>query len=203
MSISTGTILKLVATLAWTDGNLMQSVFDMAISGGGGPWDEDDVIADLLTWIGVVYGNLGGQISDEVDGSQIQVYEYDPVGDDFDEVGSDAWIFDPAEASEQLPRGSAMLIGGRTTDPDVLGKKYIGGLCEADLVDGLYGAAMLLAGIGFAEDWVAPFVGGTTAADYTPGVWSVKNTEHVPFRDAYYVNAIPSYQRRRKRGVGV
>lgn len=203
MSIDTGTILKLVATLAWTDGNLMQSIFSLLISGGGGPWDEDDVIDDLLAWIGVLYGNFGGMISDEVDGSQIQVYQYDPIGDDFDEVGSDAWVFDPNEATEQLPRGSAMLIGGRTVDPDVLGKKYIGGLCEGGLADGLYSSAELIGGVGFAEDWVAPFVGGTSSADYAPGVWSVKQNDHVSFRDAYYVSAIPAYQRRRKRGVGV
>jgi len=57
--------------------------------------------------------------------------------------------------------------------------------------------------VGFAEDWVAPFIGGTTAADYEPGVWSVKQNDHVAFRDAFYVSAIPAYQRRRKRGVGV
>jgi len=203
MSVSTGDILKVVTTLAWSDGNLMQNVFGLLITGGGGPWTDDDVIADLLTWIGLVFGSFGGHMSDEVAGSQIQVYKYDAIGDDFDEVGSTAWTFAPSEVTDQLPRGAALLVGGRSEDPDVLGKKYIGGLCEDNNVDGLWGSVILLAAIDFAEDWIGTFVGGTSAADYTPGVWSVVQKALIPFRDSYYINAIPAYQRRRKRGVGV
>lgn len=203
MSIPTGTILKVVATLAWLDGNLMQNVFALLISGGGGPWDEDDVISDLLLWIGSTFNAFGGHMSDEVDGSQIQVYKYDTVGLDWDEVGSNAWTFDPDEATEQVARGVSLLIGGRTTDPDTLGKKYIGGLCEDNSIDGLWGSALLLSAITFATTWITSFAGPSSGANFAPGVWSVKNDAYVQFRDAYYISAIPAYQRRRKRGVGV
>lgn len=203
MTISTGTILRVVATLLWTDGSVMQNVFNAVITGGGGPWDDNDVVDDALDWLELMYANMVARVSDDCDGSTVFVYEYDGVDDDWDEVGSANWVFNPTGANEQLPRGNAALINARTVDPDVSGKKYVGGLTEEASSDGLIGAATLASLALFAADWGAEFVGATSGATFTPGVWSPKNIELFEMTEEYLLPAIFAYQRRRKRGVGI
>lgn len=203
MSITVGDVLKVVATLAWTDGNLMQNVFNAAITGSGGPFDDDDIVDDAVAWVGVMFANLVAAISNAADGSQVQVYVYDSTDDDFDEVGTAAWTFNPTNADHQLPRGVAALLNAKTLDPDVQGKKYVGGLTEGTITDGLWPTATLTPLSDFGDDWVTQFVGSVSGADWTPGVWSPKNTNIFPFSGQNIVPTIPAYQRRRKRGVGV
>lgn len=202
MTLTTGDILKVVATLAWTDGNIMQNVFNATVSGAGGPWDDNDVADDALAWVQNMFANLLTSISDEVDGAQVQVYVYDPVDTDFDEVGTNPWPFDAEASQDQLPRGAAGLITCRSDDPDVQGKKYIGGFTETGLTDGLIVPAILTVMLAFGADWVLPFTGAVSGATWTPGIWSPKGNEIFDCRNVIAVSSIPAYQRRRKRGVG-
>jgi hypothetical protein len=202
MSIAVGDVLRVVAIMAWLDGNLNMNVFNAVIGGTGGPFDEADIVDDAVAWMNAIYGNMTGSISDELDGSEIAVYVYDSVDDDFDEVGTDPWTFNPTSGSEQLPRGVAGLINANTIDPDVQGKKYLGGLVEPSVTDGLWIAAQLANLALWADDWVTAFTGGTSGASWIPGVWSPTRTNFYPFSGAYTIPAIPAYQRRRKRGVG-
>lgn len=203
MSITTGDILRVVASFLWSDGNVNQNVFNAVITGGGGPWDDLDVADDAEGWLDTMYANMVTQQVDEIDGNEVIVYKYDPLDDDWDEVASQAWVYDPEETSEQLPRGVAGLVRLWTTDPDVQGKKYMPGMTEGGLNDGLFGAGTLTALLNFAADWYAPFVGAASGATWTPGIWSVKGTVFKAAVDHVAVNAIPAYQRRRKRNVGI
>lgn len=203
MSITEGDILRMVATILWEDGNIMQNVFNAVITGGGGPWDDEDVVADAVTWADAMYANITSSISEICSGSQIEVYKYDPIDDDWDEVGSDAWTWAPSNPEHQLPRGVAALINLKTVDPDVNGKKYLGGWTEAGLTDGLWPALILGQLIDFGLDWLTGFVGSDTAATWSPGIWSVVDTVFKLASDTIIIPAIPAYQRRRKRGVGV
>jgi hypothetical protein len=203
MAITDGTILRIVASLLWTDGNVNQNVFNAVLTGGGSPWDEPDIIDDAVDWLDNLYANMVGTMSDEIDGNECIVYEYDAVGQDWDEVGSDAWTFDPNGASDQLPRGVAGLVRLWTTDPDVQGKKYLPGLVENNLDDGLFSGALITQLLAFAADWYTPFVGAASGATFTPGVWSVVNTVFKAGIDHIATSTIPAYQRRRKRNVGI
>jgi len=203
MSISVGDILRVVATIAWNDGNIMQNVFNAEIVGSGGPFDDDDITDDAVAWVINMFTNSAGNLSDEANSSQVQVYKYDSVGDDWDEVGTGTWTQSFTQGLDQLPRGAAALITARTEDPDVLGKKYIGGYCENGLTDGLFTSVVLVELLAFAADWILEFTGGTSGADWDPGIWSPTNKLLYDFVDNVAASAIPAYQRRRKRGVGV
>lgn len=203
MTVSTGTILRVVASFLWTDGNINQNVFNAIVSGGGGPWDVQDIVADAEAWLDNMYANFTATMSDEIDGNEVIVYEYDAGDDDWDEVASDAWVFNPTQVADELPRGVAGLVRLWTTDADVQGKKYIPGLTEGSIGDGLILGAVLTNLLAFAADWYTPFVGGTTGATWTPGIWSVANTEFFPGVDHVAASAIAAYQRRRKRNVGI
>lgn len=203
MTVSVGDFLKVVATLVWLDGNIAQNVFAVAITGTGGPYDNEDILDDALDWVEDMYAELVAHLSDEIDGSQIQVYKYDPVDDDFDEVGTTAWVFNPTGVDDQMPRGVAGLLTTQTVDPDVQGKKYVPGLTEAHLNDGLLSATMVTKLAAFGVVWLAPFVGATSGADFDPGVWSPTNRTIYDASGSFTIPTIPAYQRRRKRGVGV
>lgn len=203
MSVTDGTVLKVVITNLWTDGNVIQNVFNAVVTGGGAPWDSADIVEDAISWAEDLFFNITSATSDEIDGSQVQVYEYDSVDDDWDEVGSGAFTWNPTGSSEQVPRGVAALINLKTTDPDVSGKKYIAGGTEANLEDGLWSAAYLATLLSLAVDWYAGFTGTDSGATWSPGVWSVVGTVFKLALAQVVIPTIPAYQRRRKRGVGI
>jgi hypothetical protein len=203
MTIPVGTILRVVAVLQWADGNIMQNVFNAVIAGTGGPYDEDDIVKDALTWVEAMYANLVSGMSASVDGSEIRVYEYDPPDDDWDEVGADAWIFSPTASGDYMPLGVAGLINAKSLDPDVSAKKYLGGLTESHGANGLLEAGQVTRYVDFAADWVTAFVGSDSAADWVPVVWSPTKLTPYFFTGTVIIPTIPAYQRRRKQGVGI
>lgn len=203
MSITDGEILRIVASFLWTDGNINQNIFNAVATGGGAPFDDQDVVDDMEDWLDDMYANLTIHLSDEIDGNEVIVYKYDAVGLDWDEVASQSWTFNPSAAVDQMPRGVAGLVRLWTSDPDVQGKKYIPGLSEGGADDGLWTANVITALLAFAADWYLPFVGATSGATFTPGVWSVVGTVFKAAVNHYATSTIPAYQRRRKRNVGI
>ncbi len=203
MTVPTGTILKVVATILWEDGNIMQNVFNAVVSGGGGPWDNVDIVDDAIDWVETMYNTLTARISGASDGSQVQVYRWDAIEEDWDEVGAWPWVWTPSNATDQLPRGVAGLLNAKTSDSDSSGKKYIGGLCEDHCALGLWTPTTIGALVDFGAEWVVPFVGLVSGASWVSGVWSVKDLVLNPFTLAVIIPTVPAYQRRRKRGVGV
>lgn len=203
MSVTSGDILRVVASMLWTDGNVNQNVYNAVITGGGSPFDDADIVDDAEAWLDAMYANLTGQISELIDGNEVIVYKYDSIDDDWDEVGSQAWTWNPTNAGDQLPRGVAGLVRLWTSDADVQGKKYIPGTTEGNLTDGLFTAPMISAMLDFAADWGTAFVGGVSGATFTPGVWSVAGTVFKAAVDHVATSTIPAYQRRRKRNVGI
>lgn len=203
MTISENTILKVVATQVWTDAEVNQNVFNATITGAGGPWDEEDVIDDALDWVATMYATLNTLWNQNLNGSHITVYKYDAGDDDWDEVGTRSWTFVPASTEHALPRGVAGLINAKSADPDVSGKKYLGGMTEAQGSGGVWGGATLADLADFADEWGAPFSGFTTTADWIPVIWSFVNKVAVPMVETYIIPTIAAYQRRRKQGVGI
>ena len=203
MSITSGEILRVVASFLWTDGNVAQNVFNVVPTGGGSPWDDQDVVDDCQDWLDDMFANLSGDMSSELAGNEVIVYKYDAIDDDWDEVGSQAWTLTCTQGLDQLPRGVAGLVRLWTTDPDVQGKKYIPGLTEGAVTDGLIVSAIVTKLLDFAADWYLPFVGATSGATFTPGIWSVVGTVFKAAVNHIAASAIPAYQRRRKRNVGI
>lgn len=203
MSVTDGTILRMVVSILWTDGNIMQNVYNAVVTGGGSPWDAEDIVLDAISWAEDLYFNLTAYISDECDGSQVQVYEYDAIDDDWDEVGSGPFVWNPTGSDSQMARGVAALVNLKTTDPDVSGKKYVGGMVANAASEGLWGAGTITALASYAVDWYAGFVGTDSGATWTPGIWSVAHTVFKTAIAQVVIPTIPAYQRRRKRGIGI
>jgi len=203
MSVTEGDVLRIVASLLWTDGNVNQNVYNCKMSGDGSPWADADILDDAEDWLDNMYANLAGHMVNDIDGNEVIVYKYDAVHNDWDEVGSQSWTFDPTQVNEELPRGVAGLVRLWTTDADVQGKKYIGAISEGDLFDGLWGGNLITQLLAFAADWYLPFIGAASGGTFTPGVWSVVGTVFRAALDHFATSTVPAYQRRRKRTVGI
>lgn len=203
MSVVEGTILRIVASMLWTDGEVAQNVFNAKVTGAGGPWDEADIVDDAVGWADTMYAHITSQISNTLDGNYVAVYKYDAVHDDWDEVGSASWVWNPANTGENTPRGCAGLIRLWTEDPDVQGKKYIAGFTETNTSFGTLQATPLAAMANFAGAWWDAFTGSVSGATWTPGIWSVVGKVLQIALEHYAASAIVAYQRRRKPNVGI
>lgn len=203
MAITSGDVIRMVLSFLWTDGNIMQNVYNCVFTGGSSPYDDDDIMADLQVWAGNMVDELTAFTSDEVDGSQLIGYVYDAIDDDWDEIATENLVKDFTGVTDQLPRGAAGLLNARTTDPDTNGKKYLGGTIEGMLDNGLWNAGMLNAMVGYGGEWVTPFNPPNAGALLTPGIWSPTDTVFKACSGTVIIPTMPAYQRRRKRGVGI
>ena len=203
MTLPAGTVLRVVSTLVWSDASVVQNVFNTILTGAGGPYAEADVLTDARTWVGTMFGNLTSLMTNQIGGSSVQVYQFDPGGQDWDEVGELPWGFAPTSPGEPLPRPNAAFLRAKTIDNDVIGKKFIGGLTEnSNDGSGLVGAATLTALGLLGLDWVTPFTGLASGADFVPCTWSPTKGTAVSFVGSVLLQSIFAQVGSRKRGVG-
>lgn len=202
-AITEGTILRIVAVMLFPDSVVLQNVFCTVLTTVVGDNDSTDIVEDMVEYIEDIYTELTDAMDEDVDPSEVIVYEYDAVDDDFDEVGSDVFSIGAGTAGTLLPHGVAALVNFNTTDPDIQGKKYFGGLIEEVWIQSEWNAATLadlaLAGAAIVGTFTATITGNI----YQPAVWSPTNTVAVPYSGTILVPTAAAYQRRRKPGVGV
>lgn len=203
MGISEGTILRVVLTLLFSDSSVMQNVFNAVLTAAGGSDDEQDVADDMADWMDDIFTNLIPKMWDGITASDVTVYEYDSVDDDWDEVGSGTPTFVPAAADNLLPRGAAAVVNANSIDPDVQGRKYFGGFTEIQYSELGWGGAVITVLVAAAADWITTFVGAATGADFQPVVWSPTGKVAKAFSGVVTVPIFAGYQRRRKEGVGI
>lgn len=203
MALTSGDIIKMVVTMVWGDAGVNMNVFNLLLSGAGGPWDELDILSDLEDWATAMYGHLNNVVSESLEGTDVDGYVWDTGELDWDSIGNEPWGWSPIDTGHTLPRGVAGLVIAPTVDPDTQAKKYMGGLTENSNVDGTWNAACLTALGNFANAWVTSHVGAASGATLAPGCWSPTYSELYSFKDAYNLGSIAAYQRRRKRGVGI
>ena len=202
MSITEGTIIRIVASMLLPDSVIAQNVFYAVLTGGSGPWDEADIVLDAIDYMDIIYTIWATLGSDQAEVDAIQVYEYDPIDDDWDEVGSGVLGLTGGVAADMLPHGVAAFTQARSSDPDVSASKYWPGATETAQVDGAWTGPTVTGLATLADAWVAGDVGGASAANFVAGVWSPTETNFFYFNANITVNATPAYQRRRKPGVG-
>lgn len=203
MSIAADTVLRAVAEVLLPGTNIAQNVFYFKFLDDGGSNADQDVVDDIAARCNSIYLALRDQMCDVATVGEVKVYQWDPIGLDWDEVGSAAMTVTLLDTGQMLPHGVAPVVTGRTVDPDVNGRKFFPAYGEnAQDESTLNGAALTALAIGGAL-WISAFVGASTGSTIDPGVWSVTQVAFKKFVDHLIVNAIMGYQRRRKPGVGI
>ena len=155
---------------------------------------------EIATWLAGVYTPIDSYIS-----NQFVIY-----GLDLYILQSGHWVLNSENAfnhaggsnTEFSPYQVAAVLVARTIVPRCLPKKFFAGFTEGAIDSGslVTGALIALAAAGSA--WIAPFTGGTSAKEYTPGTYSDKHEEFIAF-NGVLVNLFTGTQRRRKPNVGI
>jgi hypothetical protein len=103
--------------------------------------------------------------------------------------------------SDALPNGVAGLVTMPTSQAKTRGRKFYAGLSESGLSEGVFFGLTLSGLVSIGARIIEEFEGDTSGQVYRAGVLNQLGL----FRDftAFTVINIPSYQRRRKQGVGV
>lgn len=203
MAVAQGTILRVVASLIFPDDVIMQNVFHLVLTTIVGDGDDDTVGADMEEYIEDIYDEIASLIVATITTNTVIVYKWDPVDSDWDEVFVEDWNFTPLNANDMLPHGVAAVQSFTTTDPDVRGRKFWGGITEFYQDESALSAAAITALIAAGVQVVGSFVAPVGANVYTPGVWSPTEEAFFPYGGTVITNAVLGYQRRRKPGVGI
>lgn len=203
MAISSGTILKVVVSLLMPDSVIAQNIFYTVITDLVTSDAEDDVVDDMIIWVEAMYTDLIGNLSDQMAGSDVKVYEYDPIDEDWDEVGSNTWSVTFTGTGDMIPHGVAAICYAKTLDPDVQAGKYIPGITEDSFSESDLNAGLVTDLAQFCATWVGGFTGTNTGGTVGPGVWSTVGAVFKLFNGNYVINGLAGYQRRRKPGVGI
>ena len=180
-----------------------QNVFYAMFLDDGGSNADQDVVDDCAEWLDDIYGALDSEIQATVVPGECKVFQWDPIGGDWDEVGSQTLTFATSGTDQMLPHGVAPVITGRTVDPDVNGRKFFAGFDEAQCNESQVAGTALTALLVAGALWLAPFTGTATGSTFDGGVWSGVQLAFKKFVDNLIVNGIIGYQRRRKPGVGI
>lgn len=203
MAISADTVLRAVAELLLPGTNIAQNVWYFKFLDDGGSNADQDVVDDIVSQLDAMYNTIRNEVSDTVTLNEVKVYQWDAVGADWDEVGSNVMSNLMLDTGHMLPHGVAPVVTARTVDPDVNGRKFFAGYgensCNASTLNGTALTALIV----LAAQWVNGFTGGATGSAFTAGVWSVKLLQFKAFVDNFIINAVIGYQRRRKPGVGI
>ena len=196
-------ILRVVATLLFPDSVVAQNVFYVMFNDDGTSADEEDVLDDLVDWIEGAYDTIKTYLVSAITMDDIHVYVRDTGENDWDEVGVKDVNVTMSGGSDMIPHGVAALLHMGTTDADVTGSKFIGGIIDNSLTTSDFTSGVLTALALWGLEWVGNFVGTATAATFNPGVFSVAKNAFFVSDQIGLLNAQCAYQRRRKPGVGI
>lgn len=197
MTVQDGDVIRATAVMQLHGTDDQMNVFHVQIDSEG-PASDEDVQAEIGTWLEAIYTCILSHLLNSVQFIEIQHYN---VTQDVPMTTTNwpSLTFGSLDADD-LPWGVSALVSMKTAAKRVGGRKYFGGLATSDIADGgtwVTGLATLFACV------LLKMVGnqGGTNVDMYPGVWSEGTALWHPFTEASF-DYVPAYQRRRRPGTG-
>lgn len=168
-----------------------------------GPGDTD---ADVLNSCDVFFRTEWGpdwqqSASEDYDFDEIELDVINLDGTVKRNIGSAPASLPGLHTSDMEPPGCAMLLTADTDTPKQRGRKYVPGLSEASVEDGLINAARIASLVLLTLEYLDTITQGL-AGDLEPGVLSRTLATFKQFISSGAVTDVPAYQRRRKPNVG-
>lgn len=188
-------IIRVVAEMALV-GQKILNIYDFVATD---PTDDADLMSDLGDWIEDAMADIKMRISNNLSFSSLQFKNVTQATD----MGFTSWptfTVGGDATNEVLPLGVAGLVTMPTAVSKVRGRKFLCGITEAYCEDGVWTAATVTDLIAYGDILINPIIGTLTGSPIAYGV--VKALGGFQPVVAYDVVNVPSYQRRRKQGVG-
>jgi len=204
MSAGDGDVIRGVLRGTMTNGDEFNNIFtwlyDKVTLGDDTDAQIGAIVADAIE---LLFLQVVGEIKATTSFDTVDVYKR--AGTVWDYLTTVVPAITPVAGTDDLPPGVAMLATAYTAKNKIFGRKYIYGVCEADVAGGALAAAALAAMADFADEYLSKYNGGAMGPlDYlVPGVWSTSLAAFEPFNGVAVVKNVLSYQRRRKTNVGV
>lgn len=165
-----------------------------------------DTDADVLTACDTFFTSEWGpdwqqMASDDFSFDEIELDVLKDNGEVKRNIGSAAIGLSGTAASDMSPSGVCALLTADTALPKQRGRKYVPGLFEAGIVDGLITVAQVANLVLLVVEYLDTIT-GILAGTLTPGVLSKPLGDFKTFVSSGAVTDVPAYQRRRKPNVG-
>lgn len=199
-------ILRVVAEWDAPQGTIAQLVWHYKVTNGSGGTPAT-VLAGILSQFDTAWLNIDQEISDEFLGSTMELYKYDSTLHQFDGIANTVMTNeDGTNINTYLAHGDALLVKWFTEANRRQGRKYMFGLTEAAISDGLYTAGAVSNFALFAADFDANIVASGVTLQY--GTFNVDDTSALyetfsPGIQTVQAENLPAYQRRRRPGTGI
>jgi len=196
-----GDIIRLVVEYSIPGASTVLNVFHWLIVDGGP--DNPDIIDDFEDWVTNVWGpdwtDLAASVASII-GLALDIV--DTEGHVLENIGAETLAIAGGVGGEIGVAAASAFMKADTALPKTRGTKYIPGLGEGNLTDGILTVETLGDVALLFLDYISLYIGAVSGARYSPGVVSRTLTEFIEFEGGGYFTDVPAYQRRRKPGVG-
>lgn len=201
MTIPNAAVLKVVQAI-----NLPQSVeainiyyFDTAFQA---EQEEQDVLDELELRMEGLYGYLTGYVSDQCSLGVMTLYRAMYGTETYWELeGTASPTVTFASTDDMLPHGVSLLTRAYTTRARTIGRKYLPGMSEGTIEDGVWNSTVLAAMASFNALW-GTALNIDANNQMNPSVFSTVTEFSYELTDEYVILSNAAYQRRRRPGVG-
>lgn len=164
--------------------------------------DSTDIVDALAQALVAIYGEIEPNLSDLVTVVSATNYRMGYTLGRWvatELLGIEAIGVQGDDVNEMLPHGVAGLLTFPTTVSKTRGRKFIAGLSENAVADGVWIASCLTNLLDMADTYMDDVIYDSVYV-FRPVLLSTKGTVHN--FNAYSASGTPAYQRRRKPGVG-
>lgn len=197
----TGEICRITVSYATAGGSTPQNVFHTQLLSGD--ITDAQALIDLDNWVNAGWlDEWEDRASEDAEG----------IGADFDIMNVDGTVNRSLGASSYTthqgtlaqdvePPAVSYFMFAPTALPKIRGRKFVPGVTEQGVADGLITPSALSSLTVLADFFINTYVNGSNS--YGMGVLSTVLQEFVPFIGSYVLSDDPAYQRRRKAGVGI
>lgn len=197
----TGDIIRLVVEYSIPGASTVLNVFHWLIVDGSP--DTPDIIDDFEDWVENTWGTNWADLASaaaSIIGLALDIVDVNGLV--LANIGSETLALPGTVGGEIGVAAAGAFLKADTALPKTRGTKYIPGLGEGNLTDGILTVETLGDVALLFLDYVQLLIGSVSGARYEPGVVSRTELEFVPFEGGGYFTDVPAYQRRRKPGVG-
>jgi len=198
---SNGEILRVVLDYAVPGASQALNVFNYLIDDGNPP--DEDVLADMLFFFSNDWADIWADLAQDtaqIVGLAVDVV--DTAGHVVRNIGGETIALSGTVGGEIGVAAAGAYLLGYTQFPKSRGSKYVPGLGEGNLLDGVLTTETLGDLALLLIVYLSGVTGTSAGAAYVPGVVRRVQEEFASFRGGGYVTDVPAYQRRRKPNSG-
>ena len=199
-------VVRVVADWDGPNGAYSQLVWHYLVTAGNNE-DPADVLDDIVTNFEAAWANIASVVSDAWASGSISLLQRDTSLHQWDGVAQTTSAnLDGGSASDGIPPGAAALVKIFTQSARRQARKYVMGILEGSVTNGLLLASPMVALGLFVADLVDDVTSGTETlvmGTYNTIPTSVLYESFSENDDRAAVEAVIAYPRRRRPGTGV